>query len=88
VPPGTIVAAGADADLPASLTPLGRLVIPDGPDLPAAAAALLATAPALQLLAERLARTRGTDPDLLRRDEPAYREAAARGRAVRSPGGC
>lgn len=88
VPAGTIVAAGADADLPASLTPLGRLVIPDGPDLPAAAAALLATAPALQLLAERLARTRGTDPDLLRRDEPAYREAAARGRAVRSPGGC
>jgi len=43
-----------------------------------AAAALLATAVPLQLLTERLARARGTDPDTLRRTETPYREAGER----------
>ncbi|MGH2466815.1 MAG: hypothetical protein ACRDGL_03680 [Candidatus Limnocylindrales bacterium] len=87
LPAAAIVAADADLELPAGLTPAGRLVIPEGPDLPPAAAALLATAPALQLLAERLARARGADPDTLRRGEAVYREAAARGRGNEPPAG-
>ncbi len=71
-----ILSAEADAALPADLTPAGRLVAPDGADLPAPVAALVATATPLQLLTERLARARGTNPDLIRRDDPAYRAAA------------
>ncbi len=44
--------------------------------LPDAVAALLATAVPLQLLTERIARARGTNPDLIRRDDPTYRAAA------------
>jgi fructoselysine-6-P-deglycase FrlB-like protein len=46
--------------------------------LPAATAALLATTVPLQLLTERLARVRGTDPDTLRRTDARYREAGQR----------
>jgi glucosamine 6-phosphate synthetase-like amidotransferase/phosphosugar isomerase protein len=59
------------------LTPAGRLVVSEAPELPAASAATLATATALQLLTERLARARGTNPDLIRREDPRYRDAAA-----------
>jgi hypothetical protein len=44
---------------------------------PTRTAALVASATALQLLTERLARARGTNPDLIRRDDPRYRDAAA-----------
>ena len=47
----------------------------EAPDLPAPVAALLGTATPLQLLTERLARARGTDPDPIRRDDPRYRAA-------------
>ena len=72
-----ILAAGAARDVEERLTPAGRLVVPEAPDLPAPVAALLASAPALQLLTERLARARGTNPDPLRRDDPRYLAAAA-----------
>ena len=71
-----ILSASADAALDADLTPAGRLVVPEADALPAPVAALLATATPLQLLTERLARARGTNPDLIRRDDPAYRAAA------------
>jgi fructoselysine-6-P-deglycase FrlB-like protein len=71
-----ILSADADAGLPAVLTPAGRLVTPDAADLPAPVAALLATSTPLQLLTERLARARGTNPDLIRRNDPAYLAAA------------
>jgi fructoselysine-6-P-deglycase FrlB-like protein len=71
-----ILSADADAGLPAVLTPAGRLVTPDAADLPAPVAALLATSTPLQLLTERLARARGTNPDLIRRNDPAYLGAA------------
>ncbi len=41
-------------------------------------AALIATATPLQLLTERLARARGTNPDPIRRDDPRYLEASER----------
>ena len=72
-----IVTRAADGALDRSLTPAGRLVVPDGASLPAAVASLLASATALQLLTERLARARGTNPDPIRRDDPVYREASA-----------
>jgi fructoselysine-6-P-deglycase FrlB-like protein len=71
-----ILAEELDADWPAFLLPAGRILVPEVPGLPAPAAALLGTATPLQVLAERLARARGTNPDLIRRDQHAYREAA------------
>jgi glucosamine 6-phosphate synthetase-like amidotransferase/phosphosugar isomerase protein len=72
-----IVAEGVDPELDPSLTPAGRMVVPDEPALPSPVATLLGTATALQLLTERVARHRGTNPDPIRRDDPRYLEASA-----------
>ena len=77
---GAILAEGVAAELDVSLTPAGRLLVRDAPALPMPVAALLGTATPLQLLAERLASARGTNPDPIRRDDPRYREAAAQAR--------
>jgi len=54
------------------------LQAPPAPDnLPAVAGALLATAAPLQWLALELAAARGVNPDLIRREQAPYREAAA-----------
>jgi hypothetical protein len=71
-----ILARDADAALPAELTPAGRLIVDEAPDLPSPVAALIGSATPLQLLTERIARVRGTNPDLIRRDDPIYRDAA------------
>jgi len=71
-----IVSAEVDAALASELTPAGRLVVPEAAGLPAPVAALVGSATPLQLLTERLARARGTNPDLIRRDDPIYLEAA------------
>jgi fructoselysine-6-P-deglycase FrlB-like protein len=71
-----IVAEGAAADIDPGLTAAGRLRVPDAPTLPAPVAALLGSATPLQLLTERIARARGTNPDPIRRDDARYREAA------------
>jgi fructoselysine-6-P-deglycase FrlB-like protein len=71
-----ILAEDADGNIPPELTPAGRLFVAEAADLPAPVAALLGTATPLQLLAERLARARGTNPDPIRRDDPHYRAAA------------
>jgi glucosamine--fructose-6-phosphate aminotransferase (isomerizing) len=71
-----ILADHAAAEIDPGLTPAGRLVVPDAPFLPAPVAALLASATPLQLLTERIARARGTNPDSIRRDDQRYREAA------------
>jgi len=72
-----ILAQQAADAIPGELTPAGRLIVPDAPNLPAPVASLLVTATALQLLTERLARARGTNPDPIRRDDPRFREASA-----------
>ena len=51
--------------------------MPEAPALPAPVAALIGSATPLQLLTERLARARGTNPDLIRRDDPVYLAASA-----------
>jgi fructoselysine-6-P-deglycase FrlB-like protein len=60
------------------LTPAGRLVV-DLPDRPDPLAPLLAGAGLLQALTLQLAHVRGTNPDLIRREEAPYRAAAAAG---------
>jgi glutamine---fructose-6-phosphate transaminase (isomerizing) len=77
VPAAAIVSAAAVDRLPIDLTPAGRIVVPDGVDVAAPTAALLSTSVPLQLLTERLARARGTNPDPIRRDDPRYLAAAA-----------
>jgi fructoselysine-6-P-deglycase FrlB-like protein len=71
-----ILARDLDAELPPELTPAGRLLVDEAPTLPSPVAALLGTATPLQLLTERIARARGTNPDPIRRDDPVYRAAA------------
>src|SRR3954452_5763759 len=73
---GAIVSREVDAALPGELTPAGRLVVNEAPNLSAPTAALIGTATPLQLLTERIARARGTNPDLIRREDPTYRRAA------------
>lgn len=75
---GAILSADVAAKLDPSLTPLGRIVVPEAPGLPAPVASLLSTATPLQLLVERLARVVGTNPDPIRRDDPVYAAAAAK----------
>jgi fructoselysine-6-P-deglycase FrlB-like protein len=76
LPVGAILADVVAGAVDPGLTPAGRVVAPDAPDLPGPVAALLATAVPLQLLTERLAIARGMDPDPIRRDEPRYLAAA------------
>jgi len=54
----------------------GFVEVADPSELPASQAALFGTAVPLQLLTERIARARGTNPDPIRRDDPRYAAAA------------
>ena len=77
MPTAAIVSGDADQSIPAELTNLGRIVVDAGPaQVPAAVAALLSSATALQTLTERLARARNVNPDAIHRDVARYREAA------------
>jgi fructoselysine-6-P-deglycase FrlB-like protein len=71
-----IIAADLDGELEPNLTPAGRLLVPDADGLPSPVAALFGSATPLQLVTERLARARGTNPDPIRRDDPIYLAAA------------
>lgn len=73
---GAILAANAAGAIPEALTPAGRIVVAEAPDLAPNAAALLSTAVPLQLLTERMARARGVNPDPIRRDDPRYLAAS------------
>ncbi len=72
-----IIARDVHGQLDAELTPAGRIRIDEANGLSAPVAALIGTSTPLQLLTERIARARGTNPDLIRRDDPVYVEAAA-----------
>jgi fructoselysine-6-P-deglycase FrlB-like protein len=72
-----IVAGDVAAEIEPALTPAGRLIVDEAPALPAAVAATLGSLTPLQLLTERIARARGTNPDPIRRDDPRYRDASA-----------
>jgi fructoselysine-6-P-deglycase FrlB-like protein len=72
-----IVSEEASEVIADDLTPAGRIVLPHTGRVAGAAGSLLASAIALQLLTERLARARGVNPDTLGREDPA--QAAAHG---------
>jgi fructoselysine-6-P-deglycase FrlB-like protein len=59
------------------LTNAGRILLPHAPHLTPTTSALAASALALQLLTLELAHDLGTYPDLIRREEEPWREAAA-----------
>jgi glutamine---fructose-6-phosphate transaminase (isomerizing) len=61
---------------PRDLLEADAIPVPASDALPASVASLLGTAPAVQWLAHELAIARGTNPDLIRREQAAYREAA------------
>ncbi|MCV0403053.1 MAG: SIS domain-containing protein [Chloroflexi bacterium] len=77
VPAAAIVSAEVTGGIGSELTPAGRIVLPRAGRTPGSAPALLGAAMSLQLLAERMARARGVDPDTLGREDPA--QAAAHG---------
>lgn len=77
LPAAAILGTRAAEALPRRLTPAGRMAIPRGSRIAAVAAAALGAAIPLQLLAERLARARGVNPDTLGREDPAQAAAHA-----------
>ena len=74
--PAAILGADAAALIPDALTPGGRIVVPEAPDLAPACASLLGAAGPLQLVTLAIAAARGTNPDLIRREDPRYLRAA------------
>jgi glutamine---fructose-6-phosphate transaminase (isomerizing) len=78
LPVAALLSASYHRALSPELTPAGRLVLdlPDTTLLDRGLAGLLAGAGALQALTLALAHARGTNPDLIRREEARYRQAA------------
>ncbi len=77
VPAAAILSAEAAASLEPSSTPAGRFVLPRAGRIGGPAPALLGAAMALQLVTERMARTRNVNPDTLGREDPAQAAAHA-----------
>lgn len=82
MPTAAIVAEDVAASWPADLTSAGRLVVADPTPVSASAlsaplATIVQTAVAVQLLTVGLIHAAGSNPDRIRREEPAYAEAAA-----------
>jgi len=77
VPAAAILSTEAATTIPEDDTPAGRIVLPRIGRIRGAAGSLLGAAPALQLLAERVARARGVNPDTLGREDPAQAAAHA-----------
>ena len=75
MPAAAILGERADRATPGTDTPAGRLVLPRAGRVPPRAASLLGPVIPLQLLAERLARARGVNPDTLGREDEAHAAA-------------
>jgi glucosamine 6-phosphate synthetase-like amidotransferase/phosphosugar isomerase protein len=76
MPAAAVLAADLGDDVASELTPAGRAAVPLTNHLPRAVAAALGAAIPIQLLAERLARARGTNPDAIGREDPHQAAAA------------
>ncbi len=77
VPAAAIIGDEITGELDPDETPAGRIELPHTGRVPAPAGSLLASAVALQLLTERMARARSVNPDTLGREDAA--QAAAHG---------
>ena len=71
-----ILGARVGADVPLDLTSAGRLTAPEANRIAPLSEAILGSAIPLQLLAERLARAMGRNPDPIGRDDPRQASAA------------
>jgi len=76
MPSAAILGARVGPGSPLELTYVGRLVAPEANEISPDVEAVLSAAIPLQLLAERLARARGRNPDPIGRDDP-FQAAAA-----------
>jgi fructoselysine-6-P-deglycase FrlB-like protein len=76
MPAAALLATDLGDDVPLAMTPAGRLSVPLAGHLPRTIGAAIATAVPLQLLAERLARARGKNPDGIGREDPRQATAA------------
>ena len=77
MPVAAILDEAFDGEFAADQTPAGRVVLPRIGRVPGLAGSLLASAISLQLVAERLARARGVNPDTLGREDGAQAAAHA-----------
>lgn len=77
MPIAAILSPKAAHAVPEPLTPAGRIVLPPGDDPLPPLLPLLGGAAALQRLTLALVADAGVNPDLIRREEAPYREAAA-----------
>jgi fructoselysine-6-P-deglycase FrlB-like protein len=77
LPTAAILGEAAAGAIPGDETPGGRIVLPHTGRVPGIAGSLLASAIALQLFTERLARARGVDPDTIGREDAAQAAAHA-----------
>jgi fructoselysine-6-P-deglycase FrlB-like protein len=77
LPTAAILGEVAAAAIDQQETRGGRIVLPHTGRVPGVAGSLLASAMALQLLTERLARARGVDPDTIGREDAAQAAAHA-----------
>ncbi len=77
VPAAAIIGDEITGELDPDETPAGRIELPHTGRVPAIAGSLLASAIALQLLTERLARARNVNPDTLGREDSAQAAAHA-----------
>jgi glucosamine--fructose-6-phosphate aminotransferase (isomerizing) len=77
MPTAAILGERAATEVDTSRTPAGRLIVPSTGRVRGVGAVLLGTAIPLQLLAERLARARGVNPDTLGREDPSQAAAHA-----------
>jgi glutamine---fructose-6-phosphate transaminase (isomerizing) len=75
MPAAAILGARVGPEVPLDLTRAGRLTAPEANEIRSDAEAVVSAAIPLQLLAERLARALGRNPDPIGRDDP--RQAAA-----------
>jgi fructoselysine-6-P-deglycase FrlB-like protein len=79
LPVAAVLSGAAAQRLAPELTPAGRVTVEEPGALERVAAALLGAAGALQALTLALVHARGTNPDLIRREQAPYRAAAAAG---------
>ena len=75
--PVAAILSSEAAAIPEALTPAGQIVLPAGTDSLPPLHALLGGAAALQRLTLAMVAEAGVNPDLIRREEAPYREAAA-----------
>jgi glucosamine--fructose-6-phosphate aminotransferase (isomerizing) len=77
MPAAALLDESLAATIEPELTPAGRIVLPHTGRVHGVAASILAPTLPLQLVAERLARARGVDPDTIGREDPAQAAAHA-----------